>query len=106
MFDGDSLPGQGSYNAPNRDVVLGSAEKLVGQDNSAVFNGVKIPLHDWKRLSDKNYYVTINTVSARLSDKNNLLDCTEPIDQRIETFRDKTIEVSCWLIGESDAPIE
>jgi hypothetical protein len=27
MFDGDPLPGQGKYNPPNRDVVLGSAKK-------------------------------------------------------------------------------
>ena len=104
LSDGDPLPGQRQYNPPNRDVFLGSAEKLVDDKNVATFNRVKVPLRDWKRLSDKNYYVTINTVSARKSDDNNLLDCDDPISRRIESFRGKTIEVSCWLIGEPNAP--
>jgi hypothetical protein len=106
LFDGDPLPGQGRYNPPNRDVFLGSAERLVGDENVARFDRVKVPLRDYKRLSDKNYYVTINTVSARKSDNNNLLDCDDPIDRRIESFKGKTIEVSCWLIGEPSAPIK
>ena len=95
---------KGRYNPPNRDVFLGSAEKLVDDKNLATFNRVKVPLRDWKRLSDKNYYVTINTVSARKSDDNNLPDCDDPISRRIESFRGKTIEVSCWLIDEPNAP--
>jgi hypothetical protein len=104
MFDGDPLPGQGKYNPPNRDVFLGSAEKRADGNNVATFNGVKIPRRDWDRLADKNYYVTINTTSARLSDQNNLLDCNDPMSQRIEAFSGRIIEVSCWLIGETGAP--
>ena len=33
MFDGDPLPGQGKYNPPNRDVMLGSSEKPVDANN-------------------------------------------------------------------------
>jgi len=103
-FDGDALPGKGKYNPPNRDVVLGSDEKLVDDAQVAQFKHTAVPLSDWNRLADKNYFVTINTVSARQVVSNNLLDCADPIDRRIETFRDQTIAVQCWLIGESDAP--
>lgn len=64
-FDGDALPGQGKHEPPNRDVVLGSDEKMVDGNNVARFDGSRVPLNDWNRLSDKNYFVTINTVSAR-----------------------------------------
>jgi len=100
MFDGDPLPGQGKYNPPNRDVVLGSAETLVDANNEARFKNVSVPLSDWNRLADKNYFVTINVFSARKADENSLLDCDDPISRRIETFRGKTIEVRCGLIGE------
>ena len=103
-FDGDALPGQGKYSPPNRDVVLGHDEKILDRDNVARFYGSRVPLNDWNRLSDKDYRVTINTVSARKADENNLLDCAEPIDRKIGSIRGKTIEVRCWLIGEAAAP--
>jgi hypothetical protein len=103
-FDGDALPGQGKYEPPNRDVVLGNDEKMVDRNNVATFHDSRVPLNDWNRLSDKNYFVTINTVSARKAAKDNLLDCADPLDRRIESFKNKTIEVQCWLIGEPSAP--
>lgn len=103
-FDGDALPGQGKYNPPNRDVFLGNDEKMADQSNVARFNNSRVPLNDWNRLSDKNYFVTINTVSARIAAKDNLLDCADPISRRIESFKGKTIEVRCSLIGEPSAP--
>jgi hypothetical protein len=102
--DGNALPGQGKYNAPFRDVYLGSDERLVDGNNEAKFDHSRVPLSDWNRLSDKDYFVTINTVSARKSAKDNLLDCADPISRKIESFRGKTIEVRCWLLGEPDAP--
>ena len=103
-FDGDALPGQGKYNPPNRDVFLGNDQKLVDQNSVARFDDSRVPLSDWKRLSDKNFFITINTVSARKADKNNLLECDDPISRRIESFRGKTIEVRCKLIAEPLSP--
>jgi hypothetical protein len=104
MFDGDPLPGQGNYNPPMRDVYLGSAEKTVDETNVVRFDDVRIPQRDFDRLADKNFYVTINTFTARTVAKDNLLDCTDPISVRIDTLKGKTTEVRCWLIGESSAP--
>jgi len=105
MFDGDPLPGQGHYNAPMRDVYLGSDEKLVDANNIAKFSSTKISQRHWNQLADKDYHVTINVFSARKTFKNNLLDCGVP-DRQISTFAGKTIEVNCWLIGEPDFPVK
>jgi hypothetical protein len=100
-FDGDPLPGKGKDNSPMRGVVLGSDEKLVDANNVATFSGTKVSQSSWNDLSSKDYYVTINVVSARKSSKENLLDCADPID-RISTFAGKSTQVSCRLINEHD----
>jgi len=76
-FDGDPLPGKGKDNSPMRGVVLGNDEKLVVTNNLATFSDTKISQGNWNNLSSKNYYVTINVVSARKSSKDNLLDCSD-----------------------------
>jgi len=98
-FDGDPLPGQGRYNAPFRDVYLGNDQKLVDDQNVATFDTTKISQSNWDRLANKDYFVTINTVSARKVSKKNLLWCGDPED-RLSTFEGKTTEVSCVLIEE------
>lgn len=100
-FDGDPLPGKGKDNSPMRGVVLGNDEKLVDKNNVATFSDTKISQSNWNDLSSKDYYVTINVVSARKSSTDNLLDCAVPID-RISTFARKSTQVSCRLIGEHD----
>jgi len=100
MFDGDPLPGQGTYNPPNRDVILGSDEKLLDTKNIAVFASTKISHAGWNRLSDKNYFVTINVFSARKSSPNNLLHC-QVVEDRISRFAGKTTEISCRMMGEN-----
>jgi len=98
-FDGDPLPGQGRYNAPFRDVFLGNDQKLVDDQNVATFDSTKISKINWDRLANKDYFVTINVVSARKALKNNLLWCEAP-EERLSTFEGKTTDVSCRLIEE------
>ncbi len=102
-FDGDPLPGQGRYNAPFRDVYLGKDQKLVDDQNVATFDTTKISQSNWDRLANKDYFVTVNVVSARRASKNNLLWCGVPED-RLSTFAGKTTEVSCTLIEEQFDP--
>ena len=103
-FDGDALPGQVRDNAPFRDVFLGNDEKLVDAHLVARFDNSSVLLSDWNRLSDKNYFVSINIVSARMATANNLLNCADPISQRIQSFAAKTVEGQCRLIGDPTAP--
>ena len=98
-FDGDPLPGQGRFNAPFRDVFLGKNEKMVDDQNVATFDSTMISKSNWNRLADKDYFVTINVVSARKASKNNLLWCGVP-ENRLSVFAGKTTEVSCSLIEE------
>jgi hypothetical protein len=70
----------------------------------ARFDKGTVLLSDWNRLADKDYFVTINTVSARKADSNNLLWCADPMSQRIQSFAGKTITVQCRLIDEPSAP--
>jgi hypothetical protein len=102
-FDGDALPGQGQYNAPFRDVYLGSDQKLVDSQNMTIFDTTKISQSGWNRLANKDYFLTINIVSARHASKNNLLWCGVPED-RLSTFQGKTTEVSCDLINDHNPP--
>ena len=101
-FDGDPLPGKGKDNSPMRGVVLGNDEKLVDANNVATFDDTKISQSNWNDLADKDFYVTINVVSARKASKDNLLDCDVPIG-RISTFVGKSTQVFCGLIGERNA---
>jgi len=100
-FDGDPLPGRGKYNSPMRGVVLGSDEKLVDANNVATFSDTKISQSHWNDLSSKDYYVTVNVVSARKTSKDNLLDCADP-EERISTFAGKSTQLPCKLIDEHD----
>ena len=78
--------------------VLGEVEKLADSKGKVYFDNVKIPQRDWNRLADKNYFVTINTVSARNVYRGNLLDCV-----RIVAMQDKTTDVRCSLIAKAEA---
>ena len=98
-FDGDPLPGKRKDNSPMRGVVLGSDMKVVDVNNVAMFAETKISRMNWNDLADKDYYVTINVVSARRASKDNLLECDTPID-RVSTFVGKSTRVFCRLIDE------
>jgi hypothetical protein len=102
-FDGDALPGRGKYNPPMRDVYLGMSEQAVDDAYVARFEHIKVPKSDWDRLADKDFLVTINTVSARKAAANNLLACADPMSRKVSTMKGKTIEVQCSLIGEPNS---
>ncbi len=98
-FDGDPLPGKGKYNAPFRGVFLGNDQKLADDQGVATFDKTMVSQSNWNNLADKDYFVTINVVSARKTSKNNLLWCDVPED-RLSTFTAKTTPIFCGLINE------
>ena len=79
-----------------------AAEKLVDEKNVAAFTDARISLSAWNRLADKNYRVTLNTVSARRVAPDNLLECPASVTS-IETLKGRTVEVPCTLIGEPES---
>jgi len=98
-FDGDGEREPGTDTSPMRAVVLGSEERGVNADLVAEFKGVQAPSSAWKRLSDKNYFGTINTVAARKVVADNILWCDVP-EKHIEEIKRKTLEVHCESISE------
>jgi hypothetical protein len=98
-FDGDGEPEPGIDTSPMRAVVLGSEQRQMNANFVAEFKGPKFTSSTWKRLSDKNYFVTINTFSARKVVADNILSCDTPI-KHIETIKGNTLEVHCDLMTE------
>jgi len=98
-FDGNGEPEKGADTAPMRAVVLGNQEREVNDKDVAEFTGKKILAERWSRLSDRNYFVTINVFSARRVVRENILDC-QNTTERIENIKNRTLEVQCGLIGE------
>jgi hypothetical protein len=101
-FDGDPLPGQGKYNPPMRGVFLGDNEIFANGKNVATFGSTKISKSSWDRLANKDYFVTINVVSARRASRDNLIECPTP-EAQISKFAGRATEVFCRLIGEDEA---
>jgi hypothetical protein len=102
FFDGDGEAERGKSTAPFRAVFLGNEQQIVMPGSAATFSGRRIAARAWKRLSDKNYYVTLNVGSARRAAKENILDCEVP-EYRIEDIKGKIVNVHCSLMGEPGA---
>jgi hypothetical protein len=84
-----------------RGVDLGTESRPLGKTNVVEFKGARVPLRNWKRLSDKNYSIGIDAVSVgREPDARNILDCPYLTD-RIESVKGRTVALSCSLEGES-----
>ena len=99
FFDGDGKGEGGKSTAPFRAVFLGNEQEIMTPGSIAEFSGKRIPLKAWNRLSDKNYYVTVNVGSARRAAKENILDC-ETHEYRIEEIKGRIVQVHCSLMGE------
>lgn len=95
-LDGDGMSEPGTNTAPFRNVYLARFNQEVNSMRVAQFKGKRVSGKDINRLSDKNYYVTINVFSARKAVNNNILKCDVPIE-RIENIKNKILEVHCDL---------
>src|SRR5271170_6164339 len=103
VFDGDSksfIENMTSHNAPERPIYLGSQDIEVELSEVARVHGVKFDGEKYSRLSNGNYYVTINVVSGRRQLKYNLLNCEVP-EGLMDNFKNQTIVVRCKLIDEA-----
>ncbi|MDR3373217.1 MAG: hypothetical protein P4L98_05755 [Ancalomicrobiaceae bacterium] len=98
--------GEPSKSAPKREisevgqVVLGSEDvQLPGSGGVATITGktARADHLDW--LLNREVSVNVNVYTARLADKNNLLDC-ELVEDIIVKLQTKPNPVKCKLIGE------
>jgi hypothetical protein len=96
-FDGDGTRKDHEDTAPFRAVVLGVYNfETTGAGGVSVSNAV-ISEEAFHRLSDSNYYYTVNVFSGRRAFKNNVLDCGDAEGQ-ISNAVKSPIEITCDLI--------
>lgn len=74
-FDGDGVSRPGENTAPFRAVYLGKHEVELRPPSRIRISDAKISKEAVGRLSDTNYYFTVNVVSGRRALKDGVLDC-------------------------------
>jgi hypothetical protein len=72
-FDGDGIPREGEHTAPMRPVVLGCYQFEISEAGDVSIANAYISAEASKRLTDPDYYVTINVFSGRRAFKDNVL---------------------------------
>ena len=95
-FDGDGIPKKNEYTAPNRPVVLGCYQFEVKEAGDVPVANAYISAEAAKRLTDSDYYVTINVFSGRRAFKDNVLDGGFA-EMRISQATKGSIQINCDL---------
>jgi len=75
-------------------------ESMPGQD--AIFKEIELKKADLERTDERGPQLLINVFSGRKSSPDNLLDCGI-YEGPLKAVADQAIDISCKLIGESDA---
>jgi|GEM_PF-2492649 len=97
-FDGDGYSRPGEYTAPMRPVVLGGRYEFeLDQPGVVSVDHATVSEEAFKRLTDTDYYYTINVYSGRRAFKDNVLDCGDA-GGRISEATKKPIQITCDLL--------
>jgi hypothetical protein len=97
-FDGDGTSLPNEHNAPFRAIFLGGYEfELRGSGEVRVSDAI-IPQEAYGRLSDMNYYFTVNVTSGRRAFKDNILDGGVAFGRLTDLDSKKPIEIKCGLL--------
>jgi hypothetical protein len=96
-FDGDGHSRHGEHTAPMRAVVLGSYDFELDEAGVISVDRATISKEAFKRLSDTDYYYTINVYSGRRAFKDNVLNGGYAGGHISEATK-KPIEISCDLL--------
>jgi hypothetical protein len=95
-FDGNGHSRPGEYTAPSRPVVLGSYDFEIDQPGVVSVDHATISEEAFKRLTDTDYYYTVNVYSGRRTFKDNVLDGGHAGGHISEATK-KRIEINCDL---------
>jgi hypothetical protein len=96
-FDGDGTPLNGEYTAPNRAVILGCYQFQTTQTEIVSVTKAYISAEAFKRLSDTDYYVTVNISSGQRAAKSNVFIGGFAV-QRISQASRTPMQIE-WYIG-------
>ena len=95
IIDGNGVPFKGIKSAPNRDVVLCVHKEIINIENIISFSGLFIPQNLYDRLSDKNYYITINIAS--INGKYNIIE-NGYASFRLSEIKSTPLSIFCNLL--------
>ena len=97
-FDGDGTSLPNEHTAPWRAVFLGYYEfELRGSGEVRISDAI-IPQEAYGRLSDPNYYFTVNVTSGRRAFKDNILVGGVAFGRLTDLDTKKPIEIKCDLL--------
>ena len=97
-FDGDGHSRPGEYTAPMRSVVLGFYEFEIDRPGVVSVDHATVSEEAFKRLTDTDYYYTINVSSGRHAFKDNVLDGGYA-EGHINEATKNPITISCDLLA-------
>ena len=97
-FDGDGHSRPGEYTAPSRPVVLsGGYDFELDQPGVVSVDHATVSQEAFKRLTDIDYYYTVNVYSGRHAFKNNVLSGGYA-GGHISEAKSKPVEITCDLL--------
>ena len=96
-FDGDGRSRSGEYTAPMRPVILGSYEFEIDKPGVITVDHASISQEAFSRLTEPDYYYTVNVYSGRRAFKDNVLGCGGAAGHISEAVK-KPIEITCDLL--------
>jgi hypothetical protein len=98
FFDGDGTPLPNVETAPFRDVFLGEHTFELELSGPIRITDAVISRDAYSRLSDNNYYFTVNVYSGRRSFKSNVLNGGYAQGRLTDLRSGKPIEITCDLL--------
>lgn len=98
-FHGNGIRKRGEDTAPFRAVYLGSYHFKAAEDGLVFVQHASISKEAYERLSDHDFYYTVNVFSGRHVFKNNILNCSVP-EEHVSVATKGPIEIRCDLIGD------
>jgi len=98
VFDGDGEPIPGIKTAPHRNVILGTHNFELTEPGTIKIADAVISKEADMRLSDQNYYFTINVFSGRRVFTNNILDGGYADGRVLDLKENNIVKISCSLL--------
>ena len=98
VFDGLGIPKNNKKHDPHRPIFLGEHTIALSITGNVQVSNAYISKEQYDRLSDKNYYVEINTFSSRKVFENNIVDHGFSTFNINDLRKNNVISVKCDLL--------
>ena len=96
-FDGDGIPKKDEYTAPMRPIVLGCYQFEIQKPGEVLISKAYISAEQAKRLTNPDYYLTINIFSGRRAFKDNVRN-NGFAEMHISQVAKEPVRITCDLL--------